>query len=375
MSTTFSIEPKRQWFRQIISTPKRIHWIFLALITFAELVTSAYNLALGLASHTVLIFLLVVYSALGRQSAERRLALALTLAPLIRLLSLALPLINLPRLSWYPVVAVPLMSAAWLIVRQLRLPAAELGLRRGRVWLQLMLMGGGLGLGWLEYSILRPEPLLATFTWSAFTIAALTLIIATGLVEEIIFRGVLQAVALPALGRHALLYVSLLFAALHIGYLSAVDVLFVFAVGLLFAYIVKWSGSILGVSLAHGLTNVTLFLIMPTLAQQPAEIAALAPWVIWGGSALAMIAVDILLLRAMIRTASTLNQEIAPETNLRDLRRSAGLTYTDLAQRTGLPVRLLAEIEHGLCIPQAEQLAQIAQCLSVAPQNLSAAAT
>jgi transcriptional regulator with XRE-family HTH domain len=47
------------------------------------------------------------------------------------------------------------------------------------------------------------------------------------------------------------------------------------------------------------------------------------------------------------------------------MRRKSGLTYTDVAQRTGIPARLLAEIEYGLRLPDPEQLRWIVQALSL----------
>ena len=81
--------------------------------------------------------------------------------------------------------------------------------------------------------------------------------------EEFIFRGVLQRSAWERLGWGGIIYVSVLFAILHVGFLSWVDVIFVFGVAMLFAWIVKRTGSLLGVTLAHALTNVTLYLIAP----------------------------------------------------------------------------------------------------------------
>jgi membrane protease YdiL (CAAX protease family) len=62
-----------------------------------------------------------------------------------------------------------------------------------------------------------------------------------------------------------ILYVAALFAVLHFGYRSVLDVLFVFGVGGLFGWIVARTGSLVGVTLAHGLTNIMLFLVMPFL--------------------------------------------------------------------------------------------------------------
>jgi len=364
------------------STPRRaanrtlwLLWGALLFVAGAEIVTAVVQPQVGMILHALLLVSLTLYGASGQLNEGRRLALALTLAPLIRLLSLSLPLIRFPQASWYPIVAVPLLIAAWIVIRLLGVSRGELGLRVGNLPLQLMLIGGGLGLGAAEYAILQPAPLVADYTWGTIVLPALSLVIFTGFTEELIFRGLLQAVAAPALMRSTIIYVALLFAALHIGYLSVADVGFVFAVGLLFGQIVHRGGSILGVTLAHGLTNVTLFLIMPYVAANPSSIvAAGAPWAIWGGTAVALIAVNILLLRgiALRRPA----QPEGPATaRLRELRLSQGLTYTDLAQQTGLPVRLLAEIEHGMRLPQAEQLETIAQALGQwSPAPLAAGA-
>jgi membrane protease YdiL (CAAX protease family) len=285
--------------RHLADQPRWLVWGYLLLIAAAELLIALVSPRLGFTVHALLLIGLIVHGAVGRAGAEQRLVLGLTLAPLIRILSLALPLTSFPQLAWYPIVASLLMVAAWTVIRQLHLSRWDLGLCPGHLWLQLMLAGGGLGLGTIEYSILAPRPLIATFSWETFLLAALILLVFTGFAEELIFRGLLQPLALSALGRWGLVYVALLFAVLHIGYLSMIDVVFVLAVGLLFGYIVYLSGSILGVTLVHGLINVMLFLIMPYLAQQPsAAVATMATWVIWIGTAIGAIAASVLIARA-----------------------------------------------------------------------------
>jgi len=345
--------------------PLWLLWGCLLLVTVAEVLTSVVSAQLGLLAHAILLVGLTLYGAVGKLDENRKLALALTLAPLIRLLSLSLPLTRFPQIAWYPIVAVPLLLATWIVIRLLGVSRQELGLRAGNVPLQLMLIGGGLGLGAIEYSILRPAPLVADLTPGSLWLPALSLVIFTGFSEELIFRGLLQPVATPALGRWALIYVALLFAVLHIGYLSVFDVVFVFAVGLLFAYIVRWGGSILGVALAHGLTNITLFLILPYLARHPGAAADIMPWLIIGGSAVALVAVYMLMLTSIVKRMPVVQQAPAPN-GLRALRINAGLAYIDLAERTGMSVRLLAEIEHGMRLAQPEQVQAIRQAIGVA---------
>ena len=243
-------------------------WLYLALIALAEYLTAAVSPQIGLTLHAMVLVTLITYGALYPHEDKRKLALGLTLAPLIRLLSLSLPLTILPQIGWYPLVAVPLLIATAMIIRELRLSAAVLGLRWGQLGLQLLVGGLGLGLGVVEYAILRPEPITTDLSIGSILLVGFLLLVFTGFTEEIIFRGVLQHLAHPLMQRKGLWYISALFAVLHIGYLSVFDVIFVFVVGLIFAYIVQWSGSLLGVTLAHGLTNITLFLIMPTFSQQ-----------------------------------------------------------------------------------------------------------
>ena len=75
----------------------------------------------------------------------------------------------------------------------------------------------------------------------------------------------MQSASRDALGKAAILYVSAVFAVLHIGFLSVPDVAFVFVIGLFFAWVVMKTGSILGVTLSHGITNIGLLLVRPFL--------------------------------------------------------------------------------------------------------------
>lgn len=274
------------------ATSTWILWGYLLLITLAELLTSLGQPQAGLLLHLLILIGLITNTVVGLPDTARPFALALTLGPLIRILSLGLPLRSVPQIAWYPLVSVPLLLATWIIVRQTGVSRHALGLRRSNLLLELLLIGGGLGLGALEYMILQPSVILPALTWQTLLVPALSLLIFTGFSEELIFRGLIQTLASRVLGRWALLYVSALFGVLHIGYLSVIDVAFVFAVGLLFAYIRRWSGSILGLTFAHGLTNIMLFLVIPYLAANPAHpLARIMPWAIWGGSALSLLAI------------------------------------------------------------------------------------
>lgn len=268
-----------------------LFWSYLLLIVIAEILTAFVNPYPGQVTHILVLVVLVFHGGLETNLARRRLALALAVLPLIRILSLSLPIAPFPQIAAYAIVGTPLLIATWIIIRHLGLSQYGLGLRSSNPLPQLMLAGGGLGLGAIEYAILQPAPLFDSFSWQTFWLSALILAIFTGFAEELIFRGLLQSAAMRVLRYWGIIYVALLFAALHIGHRSAVDIFFVLGVGLLFAYIVHRSGSILGVTLAHSLTNITLFLIMPYYTQPPLNaMADTISRIIWGGTGLALIA-------------------------------------------------------------------------------------
>ncbi|MHB1416430.1 MAG: CPBP family glutamic-type intramembrane protease, partial [Chloroflexota bacterium] len=88
-------------------------------------------------------------------------------------------------------------------------------------------------------------------------------------VEEVVFRGLLQRAACQLDGRKGMVFIAALYASLQIGYLSVPHVALTFATGLLLAYMVHRSGSLLGATLTHYGVSVGLLLLAPFLVLSP----------------------------------------------------------------------------------------------------------
>lgn len=240
--------------------------LFLLGVGAAEWATTYGHPQGGMLLHGLLLVSIFPVAALGLNGPAQKFLYTLALAPLIRLVSLSMPLATFQATYWYAIIGIPLLLSAYLIWRLTGLRRESIGLSLGVRWLLQILVGlSGLALGYLEYQILEPQPLVPEFSLAQVWAPALILLAFTGFLEEFIFRGLMQAAAAPVLRRLGVLYVSLLFAALHLGYQSAIDVVFVFLVGLYFALVVERTRSLLGVTLAHALTNIALFLIVPYL--------------------------------------------------------------------------------------------------------------
>ncbi|MDQ6670666.1 MAG: CPBP family intramembrane metalloprotease, partial [Chloroflexota bacterium] len=243
--------------------------IYLGWLAVAEVAVIA-SPAWGLGLHVVLLCGLIAHSSFAAHEG-RAFLLALALAPLVRVVSLALPLADLPPLAGYALSGVPLAVAGIVAARVLGLTRRDLLLSPGHLRLQLGIGLLGLPLAAVEYVVVRPTPVPTDLSGPVVALAAFSLLMWLAVVEEFLFRGVIQVAALVYLGWWGPIYVSTVYALLHISSGSPVAVVLMWCVGLGFAWAAARTGSLLGVSLAHGLANVGLHMLVPlaTLALTP----------------------------------------------------------------------------------------------------------
>ena len=236
---------------------------YAAAIATAEIVTVVVDARWGVGLHVAVLWVLLLHYALANEVSEGKALLALCLAPMIRILSLGMPLEDVDLVYWFLITGVPMIVAAILVARTLGLTRDHLGLTLGAIPVQLAIGALGVGVGIAEYFILKPDPLIDELTWQQAWWPALILLVATGFGEELVFRGVMQSASGDVLGRAAILYVAIVFAVLHVGYKSAADMAFVFVVALFLGWAVARTRSLLGVTLCHGIANVVLYVIVP----------------------------------------------------------------------------------------------------------------
>lgn len=240
---------------------------YLVGLTLAEAFTVFINVRVGVLMHIGILFLLLFHTVRRLESPDHRLWASLSLVPLIRIISLSLPLAGFALFYWFFWTSVPLFTATFITMRLLSMSWDYAGVNLRAMPSQLLISFLGLGLGYIEYLILEPAPLIDELTLAKFWWPALIIIVSTGFLEELLFRGVLQGTSVELLGRmRGIIYVAVIFGVFHIGYKSLTDVIFVTVVGIIFGWLVLKTRSIIGVTFAHGITNIMLFLIMPFVA-------------------------------------------------------------------------------------------------------------
>jgi hypothetical protein len=234
--------------------------------------------SIGLSIHILLVFTLMFLSVViqPKDATLAPLLVAASLASLVRVFSLAVPRYNfvatpetdpLNTLPWLALVSVPLLVSVAAVAYVQRLRPRDLGLTFDR-WQEIVQQTAvaltGIPLGLVEFVILRPPAWIAGLTLGSLVVGGLVIFFATGFSEELIFRAILLKRAVEGLGRRGgLLYVTAIFASLHIFFLNGVDLVFVFAVGLFYGVIVLKTRNVWGAILSHSLGNVILYLVAP----------------------------------------------------------------------------------------------------------------
>lgn len=237
--------------------------VYICAITLAEAVT-VVDAICGLLTHASILLSLIALSV--REGRPSALYSSLCLAPLIRMISLSLPLARLPRPAWHVASGLGVMLAALTLMRIQGFGFRRAGVRLERPLLQAVIGFTGIPLGVIEYRILRPAPLVQNPSLHELVLLGLATVIFTGFVEELVFRGIIQRNVVEVLGAgYGVLGTDAIFTALHIGWLSPLDLIFVFLVGLFYGISALTTRSIVGTSISHGVSNVMLFLVIPAL--------------------------------------------------------------------------------------------------------------
>lgn len=260
---TRDIEQKRSKF-PISRKELVLSLVYLFGLITAEVLVAYSNLQAGLALEAIILFALLINSSLKTSYNFSVLLRSMMALPIIRIIGLSIPLMQTPPLYWFPIISIPLFAASYTIMRSQGLSLKNVGFIWGNIPVQLAIALTGVLLGTIEYLILQPEPLIATFNMRNLIFASIILIISTGLAEEILFRGIIQKNSENVFGAfYGLLYISLLFTALHIGWNSFYDLILVFLVAIFYGYAFQKTRSLLGITLSHGISNTFLFLIVP----------------------------------------------------------------------------------------------------------------
>jgi len=165
----------------------------------------------------------------------------------------------------YSMVYAPMFIPIYFLMKDGFVGRSEAGLTFKGFWFYLPLaISAGFALGWGEYNVIHPQLLTPGANIKDVMILIVTMIFFVGTVEEFIFRSSLQTVLEERLGSiSGLLLASVIFGFMHSGYQMPLELIYVSFAGIVFGLLFRLTKSLPVISLAHGVTNISLFLVVP----------------------------------------------------------------------------------------------------------------
>lgn len=236
-------------------------------IICAELLIFGGRLNEAVVFYTFLLLAFSFSAAVAKNQEVRKINQAFLLLPIFRLVNLSLTIFL--KVHLYSFVFIYATSAMAAIIatshQNLVFETKKDALRRIGIYLPLSVLAA-LVFAEAEYMLIGARPLIPDISQVSLLELIVIMIFVVGLIEELIFRVIIQTRLEDFLGPAAgILLVSLLFGAMHSGYGTPYAMGFTFLMGCILGYCYYKTRSLPLVVLINGLTNVFLFGIMPYL--------------------------------------------------------------------------------------------------------------
>lgn len=240
---------------------KKYEIFSIILIFLGEFLLFINERIASISVHSLNILLVIVLIILKN---DPRLIQALSLVSLLRIVNMSMPVFFSVSIYWFASLYGIMFLPIALLLRDQNLNLKYIGvtLKKAYLWPFAVLLGTGLAI--IEYSVLIPGALIPVLTTGEIFKLSLVMFFFIGLVEEMIFRSILQQRLEEKIGlTKGLLIASMLFGAMHSGYSNYYEILFATIAGLTIGYVFQKTRSLPFAVIANGVNNIILFGILP----------------------------------------------------------------------------------------------------------------
>lgn len=192
---------------------------------------------------------------------------ALILLPIFRLVNLSMPAFYEITLYSFVFIYGLLTIPVTIALTSQGFTREQLGITFRRMWIYVPLaIVIGLLLAVGEYLIIETNYLIPDLSIVPLLMLTLVMVFLVGLVEEIIFRSILQNRLEIYIGsRMGIIMTSILFGLMHSGYGNIIEIFYTCLVGFIIGYMFYKTRSLPLVMMIHGFINVFLFGVIPHL--------------------------------------------------------------------------------------------------------------
>jgi len=237
------------------------------VIAIAEFMIYSGNVIEAMEVHAALLFGLSLSMLYIKNVEIQKTYQALILLPVLRLVNISMPAFYEITLYLFVFIYGLLTIPVTIALTSQGFTREQLGITFKRIWIYIplsIIIGLLLGLG--EYLIIETNYLIPDLSIIPLLILTLVMVFLVGLVEEIIFRSILQNRLEVFLGsRGGIIVTSALFGLMHSGYGNIIEIFYTFLVGFIIGYMFYRTRSLPLVAMINGFINVFLFGVIPHL--------------------------------------------------------------------------------------------------------------
>ncbi|WP_240664469.1 CPBP family intramembrane glutamic endopeptidase [Methanosarcina sp. MSH10X1] len=190
---------------------------------------------------------------------------ALMLLPILRLINLSMPVFFETTLYIFIFIYGSLAIPVAVIILHQRHSLEQIGISMKNIGAYMVLsIPLSFILGFGEYLTIRSEYLIPDLGFENLLKLTVIMVFFVGLIEELIFRSILQTRLAKALSiSESLIITSILFGLMHSGYGTTYEILYTTFVGFLMGLLFYKTKSLPFIAVLHGFINVFLFGIFP----------------------------------------------------------------------------------------------------------------
>lgn len=237
----------------------------VATITLIELLIFGGRLREASIAYTLLLLSLSYSIAVLKKTEIRKIYQALLLLTIFRLVNFSMPIFyerNLYSFIFiYAPMAIPITLAT--VHHKVRYEKKRDTLRSIWIYLPLSILVG-LAFGQVEYMLIGARELIPDLSLTNLLILITTMVFIVGLIEELLFRSILQTSLEEFLGpAWGIFLSSLLFGIMHSAYGTPYEIAYTFLLGGFLGYLFYRTRSLPLIVMIHGSINVFLFGIIP----------------------------------------------------------------------------------------------------------------
>lgn len=236
-------------------------------IAIAEFMIYSGRVIEAMEMHAILLFGLSLSMLYIKNVEIQKTYQAFILLPVLRLVNLSMPAFYEITLYSFVFIYGLLTIPVTIAITNQGFTREQLGITFKRMWLYIplsIILGLLLGIG--EYFIIETNYLIPDLSIITLLMLTLVMVLLVGLIEEIIFRSILQNRLEIFLGsRGGIIMTSILFGLMHSGYGNIIEIFYTFLMGFIIGYLFYKTRSLPLVTMIHGFINVFLFGVIPHL--------------------------------------------------------------------------------------------------------------